>query len=194
MNWKRGLGIALIFIGIFIIATARVLTGAVVGTKPENFLGWLGIWVFIVGIILIFMAKKRLEESIREAIKEGVPLTEAEKIFNETNKKVERGEWVELRAFRVRDTAEPKTYTHGTSLCRYWGPPEYKTLSGRKLDDLYKQGKIGKTHEVVRGSDKYKIGGSLAKGTISMPPKGARVLHRHWKIAQMYDYKKHPRK
>ncbi len=63
MSWKRGLGIGLIFAGIFIIASARVLTGAVVGVKPENYLGIFGVLVLAGGILLVLITKT-LEERV----------------------------------------------------------------------------------------------------------------------------------
>ena len=59
-----------------------------------------------------------------------------------------------------------------------------------RMENLYKEGKIGKTHEILIGSNKYKIGGRLSEGTVSVPPKASRVQHRHWEIAQMYKYRK----
>lgn len=52
MNWKRGLGIGLMFIGLFLVVTNAFITGAVVGVKPENYLGLLGIFLFMIGIFL----------------------------------------------------------------------------------------------------------------------------------------------
>ena len=75
MNWKRGLGIGLIFTGIFIISTVAVLTGAVVGLGSENYLGIFGILVLVVGIVLVLMAGdkqgryhlKSIEDVLEEA-------------------------------------------------------------------------------------------------------------------------------
>ena len=52
MSWKRGLGIGLIFVGLFVVVTNAVITGAVIGFNPENYLGLLGIFLFIIGIFL----------------------------------------------------------------------------------------------------------------------------------------------
>lgn len=70
MSWKRGFGAGLIFIGIFIIAAARVLTGAVVGARPNNFLGLLGIFVLVFGIVLV-LATETLERKVGEKEEEG---------------------------------------------------------------------------------------------------------------------------
>jgi len=75
MGWKRGLrislGIGLVFIGIFIILTARIITGAVIGFQPYNYLGLLGILVFIIGVFLIVASGigERLEEKLGESIR-----------------------------------------------------------------------------------------------------------------------------
>lgn len=58
MFFKRGLGIGLIFAGIYLILTNAALTGAVIGVGEENLLGLLGFLVFIVGGI--FLLGKRL--------------------------------------------------------------------------------------------------------------------------------------
>ncbi len=63
MSWKRGLGIGLIFAGILIIAFARILTGAVVGVKQENYLGIFGVLVLVAGILLVLITKT-LEERV----------------------------------------------------------------------------------------------------------------------------------
>lgn len=57
LDWKKGLGIGLIFIGIFIIATARTLTGAVVGVEKQNLLGLVGVVILSTGIILLSLEK-----------------------------------------------------------------------------------------------------------------------------------------
>lgn len=57
MNYKRGLGIGLIFVGLFIVLTSRVITGAVIGFQPENYLGLFGVLVFLVGVFLVFVSR-----------------------------------------------------------------------------------------------------------------------------------------
>lgn len=59
-NLRRGVGIGLSFTGLFILMVGRVLTGAVIGIRQENYLGWFGILVFIVGIVMLFIGRKRL--------------------------------------------------------------------------------------------------------------------------------------
>jgi len=77
-NWKRGLGIGLIFAGIFIIFTARVLTGAVVGFSKENYLGIFGILVFVVGVVMVLAEEESLEDLLAKepTIKDKVRLLE----------------------------------------------------------------------------------------------------------------------
>ncbi len=58
MNWKRGLGIGFLFAGGFIILTARTLTGAVVGTAKENYLGLFGVLLLVSGIVLLFVGTR----------------------------------------------------------------------------------------------------------------------------------------
>jgi len=53
MDWKRGFGIGLIFFGMIIILTSKVITGAVIGFRPSNFLGLFGFLVFVMGIFLV---------------------------------------------------------------------------------------------------------------------------------------------
>jgi hypothetical protein len=53
MNYRRGLGIGLVFIGLILALTGNVITGAVIGTDPEHYLGIFGLLVFIGGVLLI---------------------------------------------------------------------------------------------------------------------------------------------
>lgn len=69
MYWKRGLGIELIFIGFFICLTARAITGAVIGFARENYLGLLGVFVLVVGIILIFISREWEDEEESYTVK-----------------------------------------------------------------------------------------------------------------------------
>lgn len=68
MNWKRGFGIGLLFIGAFITLINGVITGAVIGYGPENYLGLLGILIFIVGGVLIVISGSGLERNIGREI------------------------------------------------------------------------------------------------------------------------------
>jgi hypothetical protein len=236
MNWKKGLGFGLIFVGVFICLTANAITGDVVGNSPRNYLGMFGVSVFLIGMILIALTRnlekrifpdtrKEFDESINldsnliyqspgfigdissknphpeahnaarfqdlkrdyERREKEIPAEEIQRFKDYVNRKVETGEWVELRTFTVRSAEDQEKYPQGTSLCRYWGPASYKRSSIRQLDNLYKRGKIGKIHEILRGSDKYQRGGALSKGNLSLPYAGAGVLHRHWEIKQMYE-------
>lgn len=62
MDWKRGLGIGLLFAGVFLILTAGALTGAVVGGKPQNLLGIFGVIVLIAGMLLILAVEEKPEK------------------------------------------------------------------------------------------------------------------------------------
>ncbi len=61
LNFKRGLGIGFLFIGLFITFTGKVLTGSVIGTKPENYLGLFGVLIFFIGLALILESWKKEE-------------------------------------------------------------------------------------------------------------------------------------
>lgn len=209
VNWKRWLGIFLILVGLFLNFGAGI-TGAVIGVGSGS-VRVFGIISLVVGLGLVFMgreAESDLEYSIKEAIKVGVPLSEAKRIKKEADEKVKSGEWIELSKETVTTTDNPEEFPEGTSLCRYWGPREYSNSSKSRIKNLYKDGEVGKTHEVPRGSDEYKFyeykkeGGKYVKKIIpkesgrrkaSIPPVGSRVLHRHWEIGKMYDYQKNPR-
>ncbi len=61
MDWKRGFGIGLMFIGIYLIAVNGGITGNVIGFgdgEGNNVLGFLGIVVFLVGAFFSFIARK----------------------------------------------------------------------------------------------------------------------------------------
>lgn len=55
MNWKKGLGIGLIFIGLYMALIGGAITGAVIGTSPKNYLSMVGILAVIVGGVLILV-------------------------------------------------------------------------------------------------------------------------------------------
>ncbi|NCO11673.1 hypothetical protein CO038_01445 [Candidatus Pacearchaeota archaeon CG_4_9_14_0_2_um_filter_39_13] len=201
-NGFRITGIALVFLGVALVLNSGIfLTGLAISGSTGSNLGYLirgggfigGIIILIGGILLWESAvaderrtrKSDLEKSVQEAVAQGVPESDAKIIHAYANKKVSSGKWVELGKITVRDTNNPEEFPHGTSLCRYWGPSEYLGSSAKKLKNLYDEGVIGKTHEVVRGSDTYRTGGRESEGTMSVPEVG-RVLHRHWEIAQMY--------
>lgn len=63
MNTKRALGYFLILMGLYIIITGRVITGAVIGFQPQNYLSLLGVLVFIIGVFLVLAVG--LEERVR---------------------------------------------------------------------------------------------------------------------------------
>ncbi len=209
MNYKKGLGIGLLFIGAYLTLISSAITGAVIGFGKENLLGWVGILMFVVGGVLVFTART-LERKLENT--EGnhqtanhptgytqgeIPLESLEKIREDSNQKVASGKWVELDTFRIGISKNQADYPHATSVMRYWGPQTYQGSSRRQLDKLYKLGKIGKTHELIRGSDVYPRKnlkeGEYEEGTVSLPGKGARALHRHWELEQMYDYTHNPR-
>lgn len=142
---------------------------------------------------------KKVPYSIRDAVIQGLHTKDAKKILQEANENVSSGYWIELDAFRERAAENQEEYPDATSIARYWGSKEYEGLSRRKLDDAYKRGEIGKTHELIRGSDIYPKRDLKTKKLVnikpvSIPKSGARVLHRHWEITQMHNYQKNPRK
>jgi len=61
MNWKRGFGFGFIFIGLFFTLSGKIITGAIIGFKPENYIAWLGIMLFFIGFILLFFGRKPKE-------------------------------------------------------------------------------------------------------------------------------------
>ncbi|MDD5193190.1 MAG: DUF308 domain-containing protein [Candidatus Nanoarchaeia archaeon] len=81
-NWKRSLGIVLLFVGIGFSFTSKTLTGAVIGLSALNLLGVFGILSFIAGLIILYSAT--LEERT-EGIDEIVG--EAEHLINEQRQK-----------------------------------------------------------------------------------------------------------
>jgi hypothetical protein len=127
----------------------------------------------------LFIKDETHPASIVDAVASGVPLEEAKRIWDESNERATSGKWVQLKTIGP-NRAKNSKYTQATSLCKYWGPATYRGLSGRKLTDLYNQGKLGKTHEIYRGSDVF------SSEEISHPQKGHRVMHRHWEIAEMH--------
>lgn len=56
MNWKRGFGIGLMFVGVYLIVINGSITGNVIGfgeSYGNNILGFLGIMIFLIGFFLI---------------------------------------------------------------------------------------------------------------------------------------------
>jgi hypothetical protein len=133
---------------------------------------------------------RKLDRSIKEAvIFRNVPYKDAKRIYEESNKRVASGEWVELAkdAESLHKAYDPR-YKGGTSFVRYWGAEKHKKEPKTELEykkylkelrKLYDAGEIGKTHEVARGSSKY-------ANDISFPEPGSRILHRDWEIEHMY--------
>ncbi len=76
MNWKRGFGISLVLIGLFIFFTGRVLTGAVIGVSFENFLGLFGILILFAGFAFFFLTQMQERRKSRRLslIEEGASL------------------------------------------------------------------------------------------------------------------------
>lgn len=74
MDWKRGFGIGLMLIGLFLTLTSKIITGAIIGKGgPENYLGLFGLLVFIIGAFLIVVSKiGGLEKELGEVEKSAV--------------------------------------------------------------------------------------------------------------------------
>jgi len=51
------LGLGFIFAGLYIVLTGRVITGAVIGAGPENYLGLFGLLFVVVGGFLVFKSR-----------------------------------------------------------------------------------------------------------------------------------------
>jgi len=64
MNFKRGLGIVLIFIGLFMVVITKNITGAVIGFGPENYAGFFGVLIFVIGVFLVFVSAEKLENKV----------------------------------------------------------------------------------------------------------------------------------
>lgn len=207
MRKKVILGIVFLVLGIiFLLNPFSGITGFVIFESiTKNASSILGLTFFIVGLLLILIGRaekeSELEESIKEAVEQGVPEKEAKELFEEVNRKVESGEWIELYHEEPR---YGRAYPYSTSVIRYFGPKSYLkegqiSISRSKAERMFEKGIIGKAHEVVRGSDLYKMhyikkGKKYARepDTSIRPsyPFTARILHRDWEIAEMYRKKK----
>ena len=64
-SWKKGFGISLIIVGVFIVLIGKAITGAVIGFSSENYLSLLGIIVFVVGIALMFEGRRGEGDLVR---------------------------------------------------------------------------------------------------------------------------------
>lgn len=115
MNWKRGLGIGLLFVGLFLVSTARVLTGAVVGSQPQNLLGLAGLLVFVVGVIMV-MQGGRGEGGLERQTRVNMAVTEPGLIRHkeraERNEKVKRSIYHLIEELEKGNT-KPGTGSHG---------------------------------------------------------------------------------
>ena len=212
----RKIGLGLIILGFFIIIIQPFtsVTGAVIDISSDFGKVWFFIGLgLVVGGVVVFVAlkEKPLESllsnigsipeevpySVQEASLSGIPLKEARKIWRDANEQVKTGYWVPLDIIRVASARNQEDYPDATTLIRYWGPKEYEKSSRKKLDRLFKAGILGKTHELIRGSDIYPQKdlktGRLKDNKTTIPKKGSRVLHRHWEVGQMHDYKNNPR-
>lgn len=63
-NIKRGLGISLIVISILLSLFNLTFTGAVIGAFNTNYLSYLGILIFLVGVILLLEERKEEKKNI----------------------------------------------------------------------------------------------------------------------------------
>lgn len=174
---KRGMrkiaGIAFFLVGgIFLLSAFSIgsITGnAILDGVNEGISLGFGFLLVIVGITLFVAGlERKIPQSVEEAVRDkGVPFDDAMSIWEESNRKVSSGEWVELRHDNLVPTRDNRVrkknpnrvrggFAEGTSLVRFWGPSEYTEKSREGLEKAYRRGEIGKTHEVVRGSDVYK--------------------------------------
>lgn len=64
MNWKRGFGIGLLFVGIFLIIVDRSITGNVIGVGEFNVLSIFGMAVFLIGLFLI-IATRTIDDVVK---------------------------------------------------------------------------------------------------------------------------------
>ena len=64
MNWKRGFGIGLIFIGIYLSLINGTITGNIIGIGSSNILSIFGIIVFLLGLFLI-IATGTIEDVVK---------------------------------------------------------------------------------------------------------------------------------
>jgi|SRR3989344_3215974 len=111
MDYKRGLGIGLIFMGLFLILTGNIITGAVIGTSPENYLSLIGVVIFITGIFLILVSglEKRVEASFGQEHEEAHDYANYQRLKNRLS---------EMRAQKLRGT-EPVKVPIGRYLSRH---------------------------------------------------------------------------
>lgn len=116
MNWKRGIGFALLFIGIGLSFVSKTLTGAVIGFNPISYLGILGILSFIAGLIVLYSAT--LDEIIK-VIEERLTPWQKEKFRKlnyETRKTYEKSYKRHLIEQKKKSTAKEKEYLGFSSL------------------------------------------------------------------------------
>ena len=87
---------------------------------------------------------------VEATILEKVPLLEAIKIYDDANRKVESGEWVEVYKEKPRYAKNEKySKEMATSLIQYFGPKEYQgKISKKKANTLMSKGILGKLHSV----------------------------------------------
>jgi len=174
MDWKRGFGIGLMLIGLFITLTSKVITGAVIGFQPKGFLGLFGFLVFIAGIFLILASVKSLEEevggglAVYDAMK-GAKGDDKGRYFMEdpehlfTNYgEISLGDFTEMYEI-VRD--DPKLLerarrVYGRELLSIKGRDDYDSeIVQRFLEVLYE----GKVPKIEKSGIEVKVEGPLTK-------------------------------
>jgi len=64
MNWKRGFGIGLMFVGIYLSLINGTITGNIIGIGNSNILSIFGIIVFLLGLFLI-IATGTIEDIVK---------------------------------------------------------------------------------------------------------------------------------
>lgn len=100
MFWKKGLGIGLIFAGIYLILTNAVLTGAIIGVGRENLLGLFGVIFLIIGGIIFVGA------TLEEEVEKGSKIVGAPDFFERIENRTQPG-----NTFLVLDTSAIRSYS-----------------------------------------------------------------------------------
>jgi len=147
MNYKRGLGIGLIFIGLFVVLTSKIITGAVIGFRPENYLGLVGVLVFVVGVFLVLISRtleSEVEETPRSVVLSSrVPVVDKKQVLREIRKIGGYGDYEKLKeeyrfaeSHGVKSSDDPKA----------WNVFYHAHLRGKKpdLDKGLDKGKVSR--------------------------------------------------
>ncbi len=127
--------------------------------------------------------------SVKEAVMDDIPLRKAVNIWVRASNLAKKGV---LEEIVIKDpgklVVESSAIPGAWSMVRYWGPRGFSQqnpdgISKSQAENLYKKGKLAKTHELMESAEEAKKHGRGE--ALVFPGHGRMVYHRHWEVGPM---------